>query len=134
MNVVYSTSIEVIIVIIKALKVLCILLFNKFSHVSQGLTSLILTLMYNKPLLRARAMVDKKFIAKVIYCIDDRLYQWLKQCARATYVKDTPTALTNVGDIFVYVFTNEFVYLLTTMSSTTNEIVIRRSANIQIAF
>ena len=74
--------------------------------------------MDNKPLLRARAMVDDQFIAKVICCVDDRLYQWLKQCARATYARETTTALTNFGDIFLILLTNEFMYSLPTSVKT----------------
>ena len=68
--------------------------------------------MDNKSLLRARAMVDDEFISKVLCCVDDRLYQWLKQCARSTYAKQTTTELTNFGDIFLKILTNEFHYAL----------------------
>ena len=77
-NVAYRTSIEGLIEIIKALKELSILFFNEFSHASQGLASLTLKSMANKILLRARTTVDSEFIVKVICCVDDRLYQWLK--------------------------------------------------------
>ena len=74
--------------------------------------------MDNKPLLRARKMVDDQFIAKVICCVDDRLYQQLKQCARATYAKETTTALKNFGDIFYKILTNEFMYSLPSSGNT----------------
>ena len=57
-------------------------------------------------------MVDDEFISKVVCCVDDRLYQWLKQSARATYTTQTTTALTNFGDIFLKILTNEFHYTL----------------------
>ena len=111
-NVVYPSTIEGLIERIKAIRELSIFFFNEFSHVSQGLISLTLKFMDNKPLLRARAMVDDEFISKIVCCVDDRLYQWLKQCARATYTTQTTTALTNFGDIFMKVLTNEFHYTL----------------------
>ena len=111
-NVVYPSSIEGLIERLKAIRELSIFFFNEFSHVSQGLISLTLKFMDNKPLLRARAMVDDEFISKIVCCVDDRLYQWLKQCARATYTTQTTTALTNFGDIFMRVLTNEFHYTL----------------------
>lgn len=111
-NVAYPTTIEGLIERIKAVKELSIFFFNELSHASQGLINLTLHFMDNKPLLRARAMVDDEFISKVICCVDDRLYQWLKQCSRATYTKQTTTALTNFGDIFLKILTNEFHYTL----------------------
>ena len=111
-NVVYPSSIEGLIERLKAIRELSIFFFNEFSHASQGLISLTLKFMDNKPLLRARAMVDTEFISKVICCVDDRLYQWLKQCARATYSTQTTTELTNFGDIFLKILTNEFHYRL----------------------
>ena len=111
-NIAYPTTIEGLIERLKAIKELSIFFFNEFSHASQGLINLTLHFMDNKPLLRSRAMVDDEFISKVLCCVDDRLYQWLKQCSRATYTKQTTTALTNFGDIFLKILTNEFHYTL----------------------
>ena len=57
-------------------------------------------------------MVDPEFISKVICWVDDRLYQWLKQCARATYTTQTTTELTSFGDISLKILTNKFHYTL----------------------
>jgi hypothetical protein len=111
-NVAYPSTIEGLIERLRAIRELSIFFFNEMSHASQGLTSLTLKFMDNKPLLRARAMVDDEFISKVICCVDDRLYQWLKQCARSTYSAQTTTELTNFGDIFFKILTNEFHYCL----------------------
>ena len=113
-NVAYPSTIEGLIERLRAITELSIFFFNELSHASQGLTSLTLKLMDNKPLLRARAMVDDQFIAKVLCCVDDRLYQWLKQCARSTYAKQTTPELTNFGNIFMKILTNEFHYVLPT--------------------
>ena len=59
-------------------------------------------------------MIDNEFIAKVIWCVNDKLFQWLKKCARVTYAKDTTTSLTNFGNIFLKTLTTKFVYLLPT--------------------
>ena len=111
-NVAYPSTIEGLIERMRAIRELSVFFFNEMSHASQGLTSLTLKLMDNKPLLRARSMVDEEFISKVLCCVDDRLYQWLKQCARSTYAKQTTTELTNFGDIFLKILTNEFHYAL----------------------
>ena len=111
-NVAYPSTIEGLIERLRAIRELAAFFFNEMSHASQGLTSLTLKLMDNKSLLRARAMVDDEFISKVLCCVDDRLYQWLKQCARSTYAKQTTTELTNFGDIFLKILTNEFHYAL----------------------
>jgi hypothetical protein len=111
-NVVYPTTIEGLIERLKAIRELSIFFFNEMSYASQGLINLTLHFMDNKPLLRARAMVDDEFISKVLCCVDDRLYQWLKQCSRATFTRQTTIALTNFGDIFLKILTNEFHYNL----------------------
>ena len=111
-NVRYPSTIEGLIERLRALKTLSIFFFNELSHASQGLTSLTLKCMDNKALLRARAMVDDEFIAKVICCVDDRMYQWLKECSRSTYAKDTTIALTNFGEIFQDIQMNRFHYKL----------------------
>ena len=108
----YPTTIEGLIERLRALKTLSSFFFNDLSHVAQGLTSLTLKCMDNKALLRARAMVDDEFISKLICCVDDRLYQWLKECSRATYAKDTTIELTNFGEIFHDIQMNRFHYKL----------------------
>ena len=112
MNVRYPSTIEGLIKRLRALKTLSCFFFNELSHASQGLTSLTLKCMDNKALLRARSMVDEEFIAKLLCCVDDRLYQWLKECSRATYSTDTTIILTNFGDIFQDIQLNRFHYKL----------------------
>ena len=99
-NIHYPSTIEGLIKRLRALKTLSAFFFNKLSHASQGLTSLTLKCKDNKALLRARAMVDDEFIATVICCVDDQMYQWLKECSRSTYAKDTTITLTNFGKFF----------------------------------
>ena len=108
----YPATIEGLIERLRALKTLSCFFFNELSHAAQGLTSLTLKCMDNKALLRARSMVDEEFISKVICCVDDRLYQWLKECSRANYAKDTTIALTNFGEIFQDIQMNRFHYKL----------------------
>jgi hypothetical protein len=112
MNVRYPSNIEGLIERLRALKTLSCFFFNELSPASQGLTSLALKCMDNKPLLRSRAMVDDEFIAKLICCVDDRLYQWLKECSRAKFTSDTTLLLTNFGDIFQDIQLNRFYYKL----------------------
>ena len=108
----YPATIEGLIERLRALKTLSCFFFNELSHAAQGLTSLTLKCMDNKALLRARSMVDEEFISKVICCVDDRLYQWLKECSRTNYAKDTTIALTNFGEIFQDIQMNRFHYKL----------------------
>ena len=44
--------------------------------------------------------------------VDDRLYQWLKECCTATYARDTTLALTDFGSIFFDIQMNRFHYNL----------------------
>ena len=111
-NIAYPTTIEGLIKRLKALKELSIFFLTEYSYASQGLTLIVLKFMDNKPLLRARALVDDEFIPKVLCCIDDRVYQWFKQCAIATYVGQTTAELMNFGDVFLKILTNEFHYNL----------------------
>ena len=64
--------------------------------------------MVNKRLLRTKNFLDEMFIAKFLYSIDDRLFQWLEQCCRAESVDETNLELTNFASIFSDIQLNKF--------------------------
>ena len=97
---------------LRALKALCCLFLEDRSLPSQGLRSLVNKCTDNKSLLRTRAAVDEEFYAKLLCCVDDRLYQWLKECSRASCAAETTTMLTDFGSIFTDIQMNQFHYLL----------------------
>ena len=59
---------------LRALQALCCFFFEERSLSSQGLKSLVNKCSDNKALLRTRAAVDEEFYAKLLCCVDDRLY------------------------------------------------------------
>ena len=65
-------------------------------------------------------MVDDQFSARIVRCVDGILYQWLKQCTRVTYTKETTTALTNFVIICRKMLTNSFYPLPTNVQKLRN--------------
>ena len=63
-------------------------------------------------LLRTRAAVDKEFYVRLICCVNDILYQWLKDCCRVSCANEITTILTDFGGIFQDIQMNQFYYLL----------------------
>ena len=70
--------------------------------------------------------MDEEFIAKVLCSVDDRLYQWLRECCNATTVFDTTIQLTHFSQIFSDIQFNRFQYNL---SSKVNKIKMDVSTN-----
>ena len=52
--------------------------------------------------------MDSQFIAKLIYSVDDRIYQWLRQCSTADAVTDTALELTDFNSIFKDILLSRF--------------------------
>ena len=48
------------------------------------------------------------FIAKLLYSIDNRLFEWLEQCCRSESVEETNLELTNFASIFYDIQLNKF--------------------------
>ena len=53
----------------------------------------------NKALLKTRVFLDEKFIAKFICAIDERIYQWLRQCSMKSVVSDTDISLVELSSL-----------------------------------
>ena len=56
--------------------------------------------------------MDYEFIAKFICAIDDRIYQWLKQCSMRDSVIDTDISLVEFSSLLSDVQLNRFTYRL----------------------
>lgn len=107
-QVMFPNNIETTIERIQAIKTLSIYFFGLRSFLSQGLTQLINKCLDNKQLLRTKLYMDDQFIAKLIYAIDDRIYQWLKQCSTADAVTDTDLELVDFSSLFRDILLSRF--------------------------
>ena len=56
--------------------------------------------------------LDDEFIAKFLYCIDDRINEWLHECMRAKTVEDTSLDLIKFSTIVSDIQLNKFVVFL----------------------
>ena len=63
-------------------------------------------------LLRTRIYIDEAFIARFLCAIDDRIYQWLKQCSINQMVTDTDLTLVDFSSMIADIQVNRFVYSL----------------------
>jgi hypothetical protein len=108
MKVMFQTSIETMVERIQALKTLASYFFGHRSFISQGLTKLVNQCLDNKQLLRTKLFMDDQFIAKFIYAIDDRIYQWLRQCSTAEAVTDTDLELVEFNSLFKDILLSRF--------------------------
>ena len=107
-QVMFPTSIETAVERIQAIKILATYFFGHRSFINQGLTKLVNKCLDNKQLLRTKLYMDGQFIAKLIYAIDDRIYQWLKQCSTADAVTDTDLDLIDFTTLFRDILLSRF--------------------------
>ena len=63
-------------------------------------------------LFRTRLYTDSAFIAKMICSIDERIYQWLKQCSSHSMVIDTDLSLMEFTHLIQDIQLNRFNYVL----------------------
>ena len=56
--------------------------------------------------------LDDEFITKFLYCIDDRINEWLHECMRAKTVEETSLDLINFSSIITDIQLNKFVIFL----------------------
>ena len=107
-QVLFPSNIESTVERIQAIQVLASYFFGRRSFISQGLTKLVNSCLDNKQLLRTKLYMDSQFIAKFIYAVDDRIYQWLRQCSTADAVTDTALELTDFNTIFKDILLSRF--------------------------
>jgi hypothetical protein len=107
-QVLFPSNIESAIERIQAIQALSSYFFGTRSFINQGLVKLVNSCLDNKQLLRTKLYMDSQFIAKFIYAIDDRIYQWLRQCSTADAVTDTALELTEFNSIFKDILLSRF--------------------------
>ncbi len=111
-QVLYPVDIEGTIERLRALLALVSFFFSERSYPSQGLTNLVHKCMDNKSVLRTQSYLDQEFIAKFLCAVDDRLYQWLRQCCNAKLVEDTNLQLIDYSSLFDDILLRRFNYRL----------------------
>ena len=97
---------------IRAIQVLASFFFGKHSYMSIGLKRVVNFCLDNKMLFRTRLYTDSAFIAKMICSIDERIYQWLKQCSSHSMVIDTDLSLMEFTHLILDIQLNRFNYVL----------------------
>ena len=107
-QVMYPSSIELMIERIEAILAFTILFFTERSYLSKGLNYLLTLCKSNRTLLRTKFYLDKTFIAKFIFLIDDRINKWLIECARANTVDETSLELVDFATIIMDLKLNRF--------------------------
>ena len=107
-QVMFPTTIETAVERLQALQVLSAYFFGRRSFISQGLIKLVNSCLDNRQLLRTKLFMDRQFIAKLIYAIDDRIYQWLRQCSTVDAVTDTDLELVAFGNLFKDIILSRF--------------------------
>ena len=75
------------------------LFFTEKSYLTKSLQHLLILCKSNKTLLRTKLYLDKLFIAKFLFSIDDRINKWLNECSRQKIVEDTSMELVNFATI-----------------------------------
>ena len=111
-QVLFPTEIEDMIHRIKGLYTLAKFFFKKNGYLSQGLKRVVNFCSDHKRLLRTRIYMDKKFIAKFICAIDERIYLWLKDCSNSKIVIDTDLSLIDFSSLLSDIQVNRFYYNL----------------------
>ena len=112
MQVVFPTDVEELTHRLRGFYALSCFFFKKTGFISQGLKKLTNFCIDNKALLKTRVFLDEKFIAKFICAIDERIYQWLRQCSMKSVVSDTDISLVELSSLISDVQLNRFHYLL----------------------
>ena len=96
----------------RGLQTLAAFFFKPKGYMSQGLRQVVNFCLDNRMLLRARIHMDDSFIAKMMCAVDERVYQWLRQCSIYSMVLDTETLLMDFQSFLMDIRLNRFVYIL----------------------
>ena len=98
-QVMYPNSIELMVERVEAISVLANLFFTEKSYLTKGLNHLLNLCKSNRTLLRTKLYLDKMFIAKFLFSIDDRINKWLSECGRQDTVENTSMELVDFASI-----------------------------------
>ena len=107
-QVMYPSSIELMIERLQAVLAITNLFFTENSYLSKGLNHLLTMCISNKTLLRTKLFLDKLFIAKFIFLVDDRINKWLSECGRVKTVDETSIELVDFATIIIDIKLNRF--------------------------
>ena len=88
-QVVLPKSVDDTIERLKALKILANHFFHDDAPIPQGLLFFVNWCEANKILLSKEFHLDDQYLAKIILAIDDRIFQWLRQCCAAQSMTET---------------------------------------------
>lgn len=100
-QILYPTTAHEVVDRIGALFALVKLFFEEISHPGQSLKRFHLSCRNNVELLMASMQVDKTFVAKLLFIIDNGMNIWLQECAKCQFVTETTTALINFDSVFM---------------------------------
>ena len=98
-QVIYPTSIGLMIERIEAITLFVNLFFTEKSCLTKGLYHLLTLCKSNRTLLRTKLYLDKMFIAKFLFSIDDRINKWLSECGKNDTVDKTSMELVDFATI-----------------------------------
>lgn len=96
----------------KALKILAVLFFSDGSPIPLGLMHLVDWCEMNKITLSKYFYMDELFLARIIVAVDDRIFQWLRQCCKATSMMDTSLVLIDLKTLTDDLDLGRFTYNL----------------------
>ena len=93
-QVMYPNSMELMLERINAIAAFAELFFTDKTYLIEGLNYLrTICTKSNRTLLRIKLYLDKMFIAKFLFSIDDRINKWLGECGRVSTVEQTSLEL-----------------------------------------
>ncbi len=96
----------------KALKILAVLFFSDGSPIPLGLMHLVDWCEMNKITLSKYFYMDELFLARIIVAVEDRIFQWLRQCCKATSMMDTSLVLIDLKTLTDDLDLGRFTYNL----------------------
>ena len=111
-QVMFPSDLEELLHRIRGFHVLACFFFKQNGFLSQGLKKVVNFCMDNKSVLKTRIYLDEFFIPKFLCAIDERVYQWLKQCSVQKSIIDTDLSLIDFSSLLSDVLLNRFNYLL----------------------
>ena len=80
-QVMYPSSIKLMVERVEAIAAFANLFFTEKSYLTKSLQHLLILWKSNKTLLRTKLYLDKLFIAKFLFSINDRINKWLNECS-----------------------------------------------------
>jgi len=119
-SVVFPTSVHECIDRFNALRLIAAFFFGEVSIIPQSLLALTNWCENNKALIQARVLMDPKFLVKFMLCVDDRIYQWLRQCCTAKMITDTEVRLLDFREICMDIQVQRFFYSIPPSVKTLN--------------